>query len=157
MEKINKTFFIDIDGTILKHRSNEEIDEMIAELGEDSYVKEEPINKAIEFMRKIPSTDLVVLTTARNERHRTHTILALANTGVKYNKIIFDMAAGPRVLINDIKPVGASGNRLPLYTAFAMNVRRDEGDFQEYEKVEKIISNQIGSLCPTNITLKLKE
>lgn len=157
MEKLNKTFFIDIDGTILKHRSNQEIDEMINELGEDSYIKEEPINDAVEFVNKIPDTDLVILTTARHERHRRHTMLALANNGVKYSKIIFDMAAGPRVLINDIKPIGASDNRLPLYTAFAMNVRRDEGDFGEYEKIEKILSNQIGSICPTNTTPVLRE
>lgn len=144
MEKTNKTFFIDIDGTLLKHRSNDEIDEMIKQYGENSYIREEGIEDAIEFMSRIPDTDIIILTTARHERHREHTLLALANNNIKYNKIIFDMAVGPRVLINDIKPIGASGNISPLLTAFAINVNRDKGDFQEFEQIEKTIKTQLG-------------
>jgi hypothetical protein len=40
---------------------------------------------------------------------------------------MFDLRAGARILINDIKPVGIAGNSKPIKTAFAINVERNKG------------------------------
>ena len=50
---------------------------------------------------------------------------------IRYDKIIFDLRAGPRYLINDIKPIGVAKNSKPLNTAFAVNVERDKGIIQD--------------------------
>ena len=41
MESLNRTWFIDIDGTIVKHRTNDELDRVIEEMGEESHNFEE--------------------------------------------------------------------------------------------------------------------
>ena len=37
METLNKTWFVDVDGTILHHHTNDSLDELIEEYGEDSF------------------------------------------------------------------------------------------------------------------------
>lgn len=145
MEKTNKTFFIDIDGTIFKHLSNDEIDELIETRGDNSHEGEEVLPNAKEFLTSIAGENMIILTTAREKHHHAHTIKALTYLGIPYDRILFGMRAGPRVVINDIKPIGTAGNRKPLDTAFAMNVKRDSGDYSEYEKIKNLIKSQIGS------------
>ena len=126
-ESLNKTWFIDIDGTIVNHMSNQELDQAIGSMGEESHLLEKTIDKSLEFMSSIPSEDTVVLTTARDTRHKQHTLKMLEHFGIRYDEIMFDLRSGPRYLINDIKPVGTAGNAKPLNTAHAINVERDKG------------------------------
>ena len=126
-ESLNKTWFIDIDGTIVKHLYNKDIDTAIDSLGKKSHTLETPIEKSIIFLKELPKEDTVVLTTARDGKHKDHTERMLRHYGVRYDRIMFDLRAGPRYLINDIKPVGTAGNTEPLNTAYSLNVKRDEG------------------------------
>ena len=126
-ESLNKTWFIDIDGTIVNHMSNQQLDEAIGSMGDESYLLEKAIDKSLKFMSSIPVEDTVVLTTARDRRHKEHTLKMLDHFGVRYDEIMFDLRSGPRYLINDIKPIGTAGNSKPLNTAHAINVERDKG------------------------------
>ena len=125
METLNKTWFVDIDGTFLKHNSNIGLDDLVKE--EDSHLKEIPIPKSIKFLRDLPKGDKIIITTARESRHREHTIKTLKHFKVRYDDILFNLPSGPRILINDIKPPGVVNNANPIITAYAVNVNRDEG------------------------------
>ena len=126
-ESLNKTWFIDIDGTIVKHASNDQLDEAIHDMGQDSFLIEEPLNDSVDFLKNIPQEDTIILTTARDKRHEQHTLKMLKHFKIRYDKIMFDLRSGPRYLINDIKPVGVAENPEPINTAFAVNVERDRG------------------------------
>ena len=126
-ESLNKTWFIDIDGTIVKHLYNDALDEAIESLGENSHSLETPIKSSVKFLNKIPEEDTIVLTTARDSRHKNHTLRMLENFNIRYDHIMFDLRSGPRCVINDIKPAGTVGNSSPVKTAFAFNVERDKG------------------------------
>ena len=52
-EKLNKTWFIDIDGTIVYHQTNFSLDDIIEELGPDSLTVEKPIERSIKFLNNI--------------------------------------------------------------------------------------------------------
>ena len=126
-ESTNKTWFIDIAGTIVKHIYDDKIDEAIEAKGHDSHLLETPITPSIEFLNSIPDNDTIVLTTARDSKHAPHTIKMLKHYNIRYDRIIFDLRSGPRYLVNDIKPIGVAQNTKPLKTAFAINVERDKG------------------------------
>lgn len=126
-ESLNKTWFIDIDGTIVNHMSNQKLDEVIESMGEESHLSEKVIDKSLKFLNSIPQEDTVVLTTARDAKHKEHTLKMLNHFGIRHDKIMFDLRSGPRYLINDIKPAGTAGNPEPLKTAFSVNVERDQG------------------------------
>ena len=126
-ESLNKTWFIDIDGTIVKHLYNDSIDTAIEKEGEKSHLMETPIKQSIKFLNSIPLNDIIVLTTARDSKHKDHTLKMLQHYNIKYDRILFDLCSGPRYIINDTKPVGVMGNKEPVQTAFAINVERDKG------------------------------
>ena len=126
-ESTNKTWFIDIDGTIVEHSTNDELDKLIETLGDESHKIEKPIEESILFVNSLPRTDTIIITTARDGRHKDHTIRMLNHFNVRYDIILFDLRSGPRVVVNDMKPVGAVGNTKPYKTAFAINVERDKG------------------------------
>jgi len=126
-ESLNKTWFIDIDGTIVKHLYNDSIDEAIEKTEKESYLFEKPLKDSIDFLNSLPETDTIILTTARDSKHAPHTIKMLKHYNIRYDRVIFDLRSGPRYLINDIKPVGVVGNNEPIKTAFAVNVERDKG------------------------------
>ena len=126
-ESLNKTWFIDIDGTVVKHLYNDSIDKAIKKTEKESYLFEKPLKDSINFLNSLPETDTIILTTARDSRHAPHTIRMLKHYSIRYDRIIFDLRSGPRYLINDIKPVGVVGNDKPIKMAFAVNVERDKG------------------------------
>jgi hypothetical protein len=126
-ESLKRTWFIDIDGTVVKHNSNVKIDEAIEGKGNDSYLIETPIKESVDFLDSLPNGDTIILTTARDSRHASHTIKMLKHYNIRYDRIIFDLRSGPRYLVNDIKPIGVAQNTKPLKTAFAINVERDKG------------------------------
>ena len=60
--RMNKTWFIDIDGTLVRHLENKEIDEG---------TKEELLPYVLEFLEGSEKRgECVILTTARLEEHR---------------------------------------------------------------------------------------
>ena len=118
---MNKTWFIDIDGTLVKHLENKEI---------DGGMHEELLPYAVEFLEGLEERgDCIILTTARLEEHRQVTIQTLTNFKIPYHQIIFGVGSQERILINDIKPKGSgnSGRQHSLPTAYAINVERNVG------------------------------
>jgi len=143
LENLNKTWFVDIDGTLLVNKTNEELDKIIEEIDMDSHLYETPIIDAISFINNLSKKDRVILTTARENRHLAHTIRALHYFNIRYNKIVDELGAGPRVVVNDIKPAGAAGNSQDFDTAYAINITRDKGDIlQHYTKISNKIKSQ---------------
>ena len=130
--KIGKTWFIDIDGTILKAQSNEKIDRMISQFGNKSHTQEQTLPSSKHFLKKIPKRDTIILTTARDNKHKEHTEKTLEYLGVRYDNVIYDLRSGARILVNDVKPKGAVKNRHEIKTAFAINLKRDQGLQKEH-------------------------
>ena len=130
--KIGKTWFIDIDGTILKAQSNDKIDRMISQFGNKSHTQEQTLPSSKLFLKKIPKRDTIILTTARDNKHKEHTEKTLKHLGVRYDDVIYDLRSGARILVNDVKPKGAVKNRHEIKTAFAINLKRDEGLQKEH-------------------------
>ena len=127
VETLNKTWFVDVDGTILHHHTNDSLDKLIEEYGDDSFKYEQPIVSAVEFFQDLPETDIIVIATAREKRHIDHTLNVLEYIGMPFDQWIFELGAGPRVVVNDIKPPGAAGNKRALKTAYGINLDRDGG------------------------------
>lgn len=111
---LNKTWILDIDGTLVKHNGYK-ID------GKDTL-----LDGVKEFFSKIPSTDKIVLLTARKEEYLDDLKSFLRENNLRYNYLLTDMPMGERILINDRKPSG-------LDMAFAINKNRDEDLCVEFE------------------------
>ena len=108
-KNLSHTWFIDIDGTILKH---------------NGYLidKKDTILKGVKkFFKKIPKKDKIILITSRKKNILKKTLLFLKKNNIRFNQVIFDLPYGERILINDIKP------KNNLKTAISINVKRNEG------------------------------
>jgi hypothetical protein len=106
-----KTYFLDIDGTIVKHRTTLEI---------DAKVEDELLPGVLEMWSRFQLQDTIVLTTARLEKDREHTERIFQKYGLRFDKMIMGLPTGQRILINDTTDV--------MYPkAVAISVRRDEG------------------------------
>jgi hypothetical protein len=108
-----KTMFIDIDGCILKHRGNLEVQitnppELLPGVKE----------KFDQWDRKGYN---IILISGRRESSRKITEEQLAQMGIFYDQLILGLGGGDRVIINDKKPNSDSA------TAFAINLCRNEG------------------------------
>ena len=123
---MRKTWFIDLDGTLQKHNSDGELDNLIKKYSRNSHKHEKTVEGIEEFLELIKN-DCVVITTARDERHAPHTISVLHYFNIKYDKIIFGIGSAESIVVNDIKPVGVVENDIELNTAFAYNLKRDAG------------------------------
>jgi hypothetical protein len=109
LSDLPKTWIFDLDGTILIHNSNNLV-------YEDTLI---PGFK--EFcIKNISKQDYILLVTAR-KKGRLKTILFLWKNKIRYNKIVFGLPFGERILFNDIKPTTG------LKTAYAINVERNLG------------------------------
>ena len=107
LSSLPHTWIIDIDGTILKHDGHKEYgDQLLAGVK--------------EFLQRIPADDTIIFMSAREEFYAKATLDFLQDNGIRYDKVIFGLPKGERILINDIKPSG-------LDTALAINVMRDRG------------------------------
>ena len=126
-EKLDQTWFLDIDGTIFKHRTNIELDKWIKELKTKSHLKEELLVGVKDWFKKLSEKDSIIFVTAREKRHKAHTERALKKFGIKFNHIIYGVNAGPRILINDIKPAATNEMERDIETAFAVNLKRNIG------------------------------
>jgi hypothetical protein len=107
LSKLSKTWFIDIDGTIVEH---------------NGYLNgmDKPLEGAIDFLKSIPEEDFVVFTTARDNKFRTITQDFLRSNDIRYDLILYDLPPGERIVINDKKPSG-------LLMSHAINLGRNEG------------------------------
>ena len=110
-----KTWFIDIDGTLFEHRTNQEL---------DSGVEDVLLPGARELLDKIPDNDMVIITSARMSHHRRSTIKSFTKFGLRYDSFIFGLGTGARILINDATPTKFSGSRCK---AHALSVERNVG------------------------------
>ena len=113
MEK-KKTIFCDIDGTLFKYRKFETYKSS----------KPEVLPGAKEMINKwLGEGHQIVLTTARPEELRAHTIKELQEAGINWTagRLIMGIERGERFIINDMDP-NKPGNR-----AFGINLPRDLG------------------------------
>lgn len=106
LSPLGHTWFLDLDGTILKHNGYK-ID------GADSF-----LIGAKEFLLSLPPEDCIIFATSRKSEEKEATEAFLAQHGISYHQIVYDLPYGERLLLNDKKPSG-------LETAFALNGERD--------------------------------
>ncbi|MCK9415342.1 hypothetical protein M0Q97_01635 [Candidatus Dojkabacteria bacterium] len=110
---MKKTLFIDIDGTIVKHRGN--LTEMFTN---DIEVLPGVIEKFNEWDAKGYK---IILTTGRKECLRKITEEQLLKNGIFYDQLLMGLTRGERILINDIKP----NNEMTV--ASAIQIKRNDG------------------------------
>lgn len=105
--KINqpKTWFIDLDGTLVVHNGYKNDGDVL-------------LDGVTNFFNSLPKDDFIIITTARNKKYKKQTIDFLNKNNIKYNKIIFDLPTGERILVNDKKPDGT-------LTSYSINVDRN--------------------------------
>jgi len=107
LSPLGHTWFLDLDGTLVKHNGH-------LTDGQDSLLP-----GADALLAQIPADDLVVIVTSRAEAYREATEQFLAERRIRYGHIIFGAPFGERIVVNDAKPSG-------LPTAVALNGTRDE-------------------------------
>lgn len=106
MSALDKTWVLDLDGTLVKHNGYK-ID------GEDSLLDGIDI-----LLSQIEENDLVIIVTSRKLEHKEMTEKFLDDHKIRYDYIIYEAPYGERILVNDRKPSG-------LDTAYAINSERD--------------------------------
>lgn len=107
LSTLPKTWIFDLDGTLVKHNGYK-LD------GRDTLLP-----GAKEYLAGIPEEDKIILFTSRMEEYRELTLQFLRENAIRYDKILFDMPMGERIVINDRKPSG-------IDMAVALNVDRDD-------------------------------
>ena len=107
LSPLAKTWIFDLDGTLVEHNGYK--------TGEDKLLP-----GVLNFMQKIPATDYILIITGRELEAQTQTINFLNKAGIRFNKIIFGLPFGERILINDDKPSG-------LKTSYAVCLQRNSG------------------------------
>lgn len=107
LSSLNKTWILDVDGTIVKHNGYK-ID------GKDTL-----LDGVRTFFETLSPNDKVILLTARKGEFLEELKKFLVENNIRYDYILTDMPMGERILVNDRKPSG-------LNMAFAINKNRDE-------------------------------
>jgi len=107
LSPLNHTWILDFDGTLVEHNGYK--------TGDDKF-----LDGAKEFLLSIPKEDYILIMTAREKEAREKTEKFLKENGIRYNKILFEMPMGERILINDDKPSG-------LRCAYAVTPQRNQG------------------------------
>ena len=108
------TIFCDIDGTLFKYRKFATYKYTVPEYIKSTILK---VNNAYE------QGHCIILTTARPEYLRIHTLKELDQANIKYHTLIMGIERGTRILIND--------NEIPARNrAYAFNLTRNEGFIQ---------------------------
>jgi hydroxymethylpyrimidine pyrophosphatase-like HAD family hydrolase len=115
MSKVTKnpTFFVDIDGTLVKYRKFDELATAILT----------PITEVIDYINKQHNLGaVIIITTARPESYRNYTINELDKIGVKYHQLVMDCGRGTRVILNDKDP-----EQPEIQRAVGINLERNMG------------------------------
>lgn len=107
LSPLNKTWIFDFDGTLVEHNGYK--------TGEDHFLP-----GALEFLKSIPEEDFILILTAREKEAATQTESFLEKHNVRYNKIIYEIPMGERLLFNDSKPSG-------LKMSYAVECSRNQG------------------------------
>ena len=110
---MKKKLFLDIDGTIIKHRGNES----------NTILKEaELLPGVLEKMNEWDAKEYYfILTTGRKESLRKKTEEELLKFGIFYDQLIMGLPRGERIVINDKKLDN------DMVTASAIQLIRNEG------------------------------
>ena len=125
---MRNTWFVDIDWTLVKHKTNVELDDQLefisnvknifagftsqgspmlhhdqqsSKITDIELLDEELLPGVKEFWNRIPEKDIIILTTAREERHRWLTQQMLNIFNLRYDQMIMAIGSGKRFLIND--------------------------------------------------------
>ena len=109
--KKKKTFFCDIDGTLIVYRK-------FGNYHEPPEATPGAVEKITEWRNE---GHMIVLTTARPEEMRYHTVKELAELNIPWDRLVMGIERGPRILINDESPA-APGSR-----AIAFSIKRNSG------------------------------
>lgn len=110
---MKKTLFIDIDGTLCKHKGN--LSEMFTS---EMEILPGVLEKFNEWDAKGYK---IILTTGRKECLRKITEEQLLKNGIFFDQLVMGLTRGERILINDIKP------NHDMTVARAIQIKRDEG------------------------------
>mgnify|MGYP001767070719 CR=1 FL=1 len=113
MTEMKKTLFIDIDGTLVKHKGN--LSKMFIE---EMEILPGVLDKFNEWNAKGYK---IILTTGRNECLREITESQLLKNGIFWDQLVMGLPRGERILINDFKP---NSN---MNVATAIQIDRDKG------------------------------
>jgi len=106
------TYFVDIDGTIFVYRKFETYESSNAQV----------IKSTKQYLQQVKDDGhMIILTTARPEYLRDHTVYELSKNNIPYDRLIMGIERGPRYLINDLSP------KEPGDRAIAINLKRDKG------------------------------
>lgn len=108
--KLATTWIFDLDGTLVVHNGYLN--------GKDILL---PGTK--EFFKLISEDDFVLITTARSSEFADMTESFLKENDIRFDRIIYNLPKGKRVLMNDKKPDGT-------LTAFCYNLERDKGIYE---------------------------
>lgn len=130
MEKIikNPTFFVDIDGTIVKYRKFNELSTSILT----------PIQEVIDYLNlQFDNGAIIIVTTARPKQYELFTKQELEKIGLKYHQLVLDCGRGTRVIFNDKDPENPNIDR-----ALGINFTRDMG-FSDMDNIPKIDSYEL--------------
>jgi histidinol phosphatase-like enzyme len=107
------TYFVDIDGTLIKYRKFTEINE----------VPPTPIQSVIDKVNNEYNDGAhVVITTARPTELELFTKQELEKIGIKYHQLVMGIGRGTRYIINDKDPEAPEVDR-----AVGINLNRNEG------------------------------
>lgn len=124
LDSYPKTYFIDIDGTIVPNLTMEDL-ERYSKV--PNYIQD-LLPGVKKFFSSLHKYDVVIFTTARNNEFREMTERTLSFHKIKYNQLIMDLPAGQRFLINDTV-------NMFYQKAIAINVLRNHGmgDVTEFD------------------------
>ena len=112
LSNLPKTWLIDVDGVIFKHNAYF-----------DLYKKNKNdiiLPNVKQFFAKIPKEDYIILLTSRDKKYKNYTSKQLEHYKLRFDRVLFNLPIGERIIINDIKPMG-------LKTAIAINLKRNLG------------------------------
>jgi uncharacterized HAD superfamily protein len=116
LDSYPKTYFIDIDGTIVPNLTISDLEKYIHV---PNYIQD-LLPGVKKFFETLYNNDVVIFTTARGSQYKELTERTLRHHRIKYHQLIMDLPIGQRVLIND------SVNML-YQKAIAINVLRNHG------------------------------
>ena len=117
VEQRPRTYFIDIDGTIIRQGVKWESHSIAREDDSDA------LPGSVDVINDLYTAGhTIVLTTARAQSWKGETERQLRRIGLQWHLLICGLPTGQRVVINDHKPAQSS-----VPTAFAINIKRDVG------------------------------
>lgn len=118
MTEMKKTFFLDIDGCLIKHHGN---------LSEQVNKKAKLLPGTLEMLNKWEAEGhKIILTTGRKESMRKKTEEQLADLGIFYDQLVMGLNRGERIVVNDSKP----NNRMTTCSAIQLERNKGIGSIQ---------------------------